>query len=144
MDKKLLCLLVLAPLAQAQAEDRAPNEAALRHVLVRLVPSGLSVTGIKIEGMRATISGRAKDNSQISDFLRNIDASPVLETADLQEMMRVNEQSEFVLSTNVQCPAPGSALDPCEASTSSASPQQSVYKCTVDGVVTFQSTPCPG
>lgn len=145
MNAKVLLLLALLPMlpATAQAPAATPNEGALRAVLRPITPGGVTVTAVKLEGTRATISGRSADNAQISDFLRNIDASPVMEMPQLQEIVRVDAESAFTVTTDVQCPtAADAAIDPCRgASPASANP--TVHKCTVDGVVTFQSTPCP-
>lgn len=134
MRKTLLLLIALA-LSAAVAADPAADSARVR--LEPLLPSGSNIEEIKASGDRIEIRGHAASNASVSDFLRGIDNSPALERPELIEIAMDGSQYRYVISLTMPCLANNSCKGPAPA-------QQTVHKCTVDGVVTFQASPCPG
>lgn len=69
--------------------------------MLRQLPEGLYLKGIKQVGTKVTVTGYAQSNARVSAFMRNIQASPYLENPNLVEIkaVDVNRQraNEFVL-----------------------------------------------
>lgn len=68
--------------------------------LLRQLPEGLYLKSIKQTGAKVNVSGYAQSNARVSAFMRNIEASPYLESPNLLEIkavtlnsLRVNEFS---------------------------------------------------
>ena len=136
MGKMMLLLLALASMSPAIGQDAARSEGIVRDLLMPLVPSGVVVVQIEVDGARAKVSGQTASNSQLSQFLRSIDSSPDLEAPELMEIAKDGSQYRYAISLTLPCLADSSCKSPAPA-------KQTVHKCTVDGVVTFQATPCP-
>lgn len=130
MHKTLMMLLTLVLGAPAMAD---PTTDSARRLLEPLLPAGSNIAEIKASGTRIEIRGHA---ASVSTFLRSIDSSTALERPELMEIAVDGSQHRYVISLSAPCLANGSC-GPTPA------PAQTVYKCTVDGVVTFQATPCP-
>ena len=69
--------------------------------LLRQLPEGLYLKSIKQAGAKISVTGYAQSNARVSAFMRNIEASPYLGSANLIEIkaVTVNTQraNEFVL-----------------------------------------------
>lgn len=73
--------------------------------LLRQLPEGLYLKSIKQTGPKVNVTGYAQSNARVSAFMRNIEASPYLESPNLLEIkavtlnsLRVNEFSmDFVI-----------------------------------------------
>ena len=143
-----LCLaLAIAPglTGQARAADPAPaaTPVTVRHALESMLPPGVRIKDVQLTGQIAKVSGMSGSAQQISDFMRRIAASTVFGGVNLQTIEKSGSgDSTFTLTTDVHCPKAGEqvANNPCGASSPAAA--ASVYKCTVNGASTFQSTPC--
>jgi type IV pilus assembly protein PilN len=68
--------------------------------LLRQLPEGLYLKSIKQTGAKVNVTGYAQSNARVSAFMRNIEASPYLESPNLLEIkavtlnsLRVNEFS---------------------------------------------------
>jgi len=76
--------------------------------LVRLLPDGLYLKAIKQNGKVVNIQGYAQSNARVSTLMRNLEASPWLETPDLVEIKGVTVNSlranEFSLNVKVSAP----------------------------------------
>ena len=72
--------------------------------LVRRIPEGLYLKGLKQVGDQLTIQGYAQSNARVSTFMRNLENSPWFESARLVEARGVELEklrvSEFTLTVN--------------------------------------------
>lgn len=57
--------------------------------LVKQVPEGIYLKGLKQDGLKVSIAGHAQSNARISALMRNLEASPWLETPQLIESKAV-------------------------------------------------------
>ena len=53
--------------------------------LVRLLPDGVYLKGVKQTGNEVNIQGYAQSNARVATLIRNLEASPYLESSDLVE-----------------------------------------------------------
>jgi type IV pilus assembly protein PilN len=62
--------------------------------LLRQLPEGLYIKGVKQVGTKVNVTGYAQSNARVSAFMRNIQASPYLENPNLVEIkaVEVNKQ----------------------------------------------------
>lgn len=132
--RRVWSLLMAVALSSVAAADTASDSA--RALLEPLLPSGSSIQEIKASGSRIEIRGYAPSNTSVSTFLRSIDGSADVESPELMEIAIDGSQSRYAISLTMPCLADSSCKKPAPA-------KQSVHKCTVDGVVTFQASPCP-
>lgn len=133
--RRFLSLWMAVALSSVASADPATDSA--RVLLEPLLPSGSSIQEIKASGSRIEIHGYAPSNASVSTFLRSIDGSPDLENPELMDIAMDGSQSRYAISLTMPCLADSSCKKPAPA-------KQTVHKCTVDGVVTFQAAPCPG
>jgi type IV pilus assembly protein PilN len=89
-------------------ESLQANRAEAVHLLdelVRQLPDGVYLKGIKQVGQRVAINGYAQSNARVSTLMRNLESSPWLEQATLVEIRTSvqNDQrlSEFKLNINI-------------------------------------------
>ncbi len=84
-----------------QLQRSRPEIVHLFDEIVRTLPEGVYLTGIKQTGQEVEISGTAQSSTRVSAFMRNIDASEWLEDPDLDRIRTVEvgqaEQFNFVL-----------------------------------------------
>ena len=104
-------------------ESLQANRAEAVHLLdelVRQLPDGVYLKGVKQTGQRVAINGYAQSNARVSTLMRNLESSPWLEQASLVEIktaLQNNQRlSEFQLNVNLarQAPEakPGSKSEP--------------------------------
>lgn len=128
--------LLMIPLFLMSAAAAASDQDTARGLLESLLPSGVSISEVKADQSQVEFSGRAASNQLLSSYLRSLDASPHMERPELLEIAADGSQYRYAIRVtllcliNASCPAP------------TQSKRQSVYKCTVNGVTTFQATPC--
>src|SRR5688572_20106062 len=76
--------------------------------LVRQLPDGVYLRGVKQVGQRVTINGITQSQARVSTLMRNIDSSPVLEKPGLVEVKAVQQgpmrANEFTLTVNLKQP----------------------------------------
>lgn len=53
--------------------------------LVRLLPDGVYLKGVKQTGTEVSVQGYAQSNARVATLIRNLEASPYLESSDLVE-----------------------------------------------------------
>ena len=74
--------------------------------MLRQLPEGLYVKTIKQTGIKINVTGYAQSNARVSAFMRNIQASPYLETPELVEIKAVTlngqRANEFSLNFTVK------------------------------------------
>ncbi|MBT9612374.1 MAG: PilN domain-containing protein [Burkholderiales bacterium] len=92
-------------------EDLQADRAEAVHLfdqMVRLLPEGIYLKGIKQTGKVVNIQGYAQSNARVSTLMRNLEASPWLETPDLVEIKAVTvnnlRANEFSLNVKVSAP----------------------------------------
>ena len=73
--------------------------------LVRQLPDGVYLKAISQKGPRITLNGYAQSNARVSTFMRNLEASPYLESPSLIEIKGVTDKnirlSEFSLAVSL-------------------------------------------
>jgi len=97
-------LLARKQVVEALQANRA-EAVHLLDELVRQLPDGVYLKGIKQVGQRVAINGYAQSNARVSTLMRNLESSPWLEQATLVEIRTAvqNNQrlSEFKLNINI-------------------------------------------
>jgi len=139
----LLLALFSLSAGPASAADAAPTPAGVRSALEAVMPPGLRLREVKLDGLHVTVKGGSQNVQQVSQFLRAVDGTPSFRNPKLDTMDKaVVGDSSFTMTMDVQCPAPGERLahNPCDPAAAAAT--GSVFKCKVNGTTTYQSTPC--
>ena len=74
--------------------------------LARQIPEGLYLKSLKQTGSRINITGYAQSNARVSNLMRNLDASPYLQNAELIEVkasvLNTRRVSEFNLNVTLE------------------------------------------
>lgn len=125
---------------------QAPDAAEVRAALVPLLPEGVRIDSVRIDGARGTVLGSSPSNALVSNFLRSIDGSVNFERVELLQIRAESNRMAFELSMDITCStAPDSPCLVPEAgagNTPTAPKRASVYKCRVNGALRFQDQPC--
>lgn len=89
-------------------ESLQANRAEAVHLLdelVRQLPDGVYLKGVKQTGQRVAINGYAQSNARVSTLMRNLESSPWLEQASLVEIKSATQDnqrlSEFQLNITI-------------------------------------------
>jgi type IV pilus assembly protein PilN len=89
-------------------ESLQANRAEAVHLLdelVRQLPDGVYLKGVKQTGQRVAINGYAQSNARVSTLMRNLESSPWLEQASLVEIKSATHEnqrlSEFQMNVNI-------------------------------------------
>lgn len=88
-------------------QQKRPQIVHLFDDLVRTVPEGIYLTGIKQKFTELTINGVAESNGRVSAYMRNIDASEWMSTPKLtviETRPGTLRSSDFVLTTSTSTP----------------------------------------
>lgn len=92
-------------------EDLQADRAEAVHLfdqMVRLLPEGIYLKGIKQNGKVVNIQGYAQSNARVSTLMRSLEASPWLELPDLVEIKAVTvnnlRANEFSLNIKISAP----------------------------------------
>ena len=88
-------------------QRKRPQIVHLFDDVVRTVPEGIYLTGIKQVGEDITINGVAESNGRVSAYMRNIDSSDWMSTPKLTVIESKKEtlrSSDFVLTTSQSSP----------------------------------------
>jgi type IV pilus assembly protein PilN len=111
-DIKKLKEMTAALLARKKVvETLQSNRADVVHLLdelARQLPEGIYLKGIKQQGNKVTINGFTQSQARVSTLMRNLEASPYLENANLVEIKAVtapgSRVNEFTLNVNLERP----------------------------------------
>jgi hypothetical protein len=147
------CLLIAAVLVAGPVLAQGVPSAAgpvryepdkLRSALLGLVPPRLMLRGVSVEDDRGSVSGTAKTQSQVSDFLRAIDRAGDFQRAELRSIRLEGGEYAFDIGLQIAC-----VHGPAKSGTRLCNPpptkSNAVHRCKVNGTLTFQATPCaPG
>jgi type IV pilus assembly protein PilN len=94
--------------------------------LLRQLPEGVYLKGVKQTGAKVNVSGYAQSNARVSTLMRNLGASPYLENPELVEIKAVpapdksgNRVNEFNMNISIKR---AQAEDPRAASTPGKAP----------------------
>ena len=109
-----------ALLARKQVvETLQSNRAEVVHLLdqlVRQLPDGIYLKGIKQIGNKVTINGYTQSQARVSTLMRNLESSPYLESPGLIEIRAVQQgpirTNEFTLNANITRVASAPAAKP--------------------------------
>lgn len=138
-------LLIGTPLlAQDAAPAAAPNAPTARGVrtgLEALLPGGVTILTVEAQGPRWRVTGTTTSNEILSNYLRALDADAAFAIPELFEVAAEGSQYRYALGISVECEAPGAGKSP--ACGGAAPPKQQIYKCMINGTVSFQARPCP-
>ena len=94
-------------------ETLQTNRSEVVHLLdelARQLPDGVYLKNVKQSGPRVVINGYTQSQARVSTLMRNLDASPYLESSNLVEIKAVTlgaaRINEFTLAVNVERPKP--------------------------------------
>ena len=82
LDKKKSKLLARKEVIE-QLQSNRSQMVHLFDSLVRTIPDGVALTGIKQEGDILTLSGRSQSNARVSTYMRNLESSGWMTNPDL-------------------------------------------------------------
>ena len=145
---QLVCLAALVALAltQARAQDTAKpaptaSTQSVSQAMRALTPSGVVVGEVRKEGEAFVFAGTSVTNQVLSDFMRKATQAPGATNVELRLVEMQGNQYRYEISLKVDCAVPGAR----KAGAVCAAPgkAQSVYKCRINGTLTFQAAPCP-
>ena len=91
-------------------QQKRPQIVHLFDEIVRTVPEGIYLTGIKQSGNSININGGAESNGRVSAYMRNIDGSDWMATPKLsviESKKGTLRSSDFVLTTSQSTPKSG-------------------------------------
>ena len=71
--------------------------------LASQMPEGVYLKGLKQTGSRINLAGYAQSNARVSNLMRNLEASPHLERADLVEVKAATLNNRRVSEFNLNC-----------------------------------------
>jgi type IV pilus assembly protein PilN len=91
LQDQIAALLARKRVVESLQSNRA-QAVQLLDQLVRQLPDGVYLKGIKQTGQRVTINGVTQSQARVSTLMRNIDASPVLEKPGLIEIKAVLQE----------------------------------------------------
>ena len=111
-------------------ETLQSNRSEVVHLLddlARQLPDGVYLKGIKQQGNRVVINGYTQSQARVSTLMRNLDASPHLENANLIEIKAVplgnTRINEFTLAVNIERAKPEDDKSRKSAKTAAAKTQ---------------------
>lgn len=134
--------MLVSATALAQGTPSGFTTDQVRTALRALLPAGVLVDEVTLDGERATAKGSAPSNQLVSQFLRRIDDAAEFETPELLTMSVDGARMAYAIDVTVRCPADRAATGPGLCGGTPSKPK-SVYKCRIDGTITFQATACP-
>ena len=93
-------LLARKQVIETLQADRAQTVHLLDE-LVSVMPEGVYVRAFKQRGLRVNLIGYSQSNARVSTLMRNIDASPWLEKAELVEIRATNVSNKRLSEFNI-------------------------------------------
>lgn len=147
MPRWLFSVCFIGLLAQtqpiaAQTAKPAYSQALVEQALQTALPSGVYVSKFTVESDRVRMDGSAGSNSQVSDFMRNISRSSDFRDLELEQIAAGSSGVNFVMHVKIACSEAPKNSDRllCGRTPPKA---QAIYKCRINGSVSFQNKPCP-
>jgi type IV pilus assembly protein PilN len=112
LKEEIQALLSRKQVIETLQADRAQTVYLLEQ-LVRQIPDGIYLRSIKQAGGKVNLSGYAQSNARVSTLMRNLEASPYLESPDLVEIKVANVNSkrlsEFNMNVSIKRQQPEAA-----------------------------------
>lgn len=137
----LLTIALSQPMA-AQSPPAAFSTPVVQRTVEAMLPSGASIATLEVAGKRVSVQGAAENNTQVSELMRKLDSSEDFERVELEEINNANGRISFKLHVDIACAAATKASG--QSLCGRAPPKtQTVYKCRINGSVSFQHKPCP-
>lgn len=134
-------LFVAPPIA---AQSGAPNysESLVQQAVQTLLPSGAYVSKFTVNSDRVRLDGSAENNTQVSEFMRKIAGSTDFREVELEQIGASSTGVSFVMHLKIACSQAPKSSDRvlCGRTPPKA---QAIYKCRINGSVSFQNKPCP-
>ena len=100
LQEDIRALLARKQVIETLQSDRS-RSVQLLDQLVRQTPDGVYLRAIKQEGLRVNVLGFAQSNARVSTFMRNIQASPVIENPTLVEIKAATVNNRRVSDFNL-------------------------------------------
>jgi type IV pilus assembly protein PilN len=97
---EIAALLARKQVIETLQADRAQTVHLLDE-LVSVMPEGVYVRTFRQRGLRVNVIGYSQSNARVSTLMRNIDASPWLEKAELVEIRATNVANKRVSEFNM-------------------------------------------
>ena len=97
---EIAALLARKQVIETLQADRAQTVHLLDE-LVSVMPEGVYVRQFRQRGLRVSLVGYSQSNARVSTLMRNIDASPWLEKAELVEIRAANVANKRVSEFNM-------------------------------------------
>jgi type IV pilus assembly protein PilN len=105
LKEEIQALLSRKQVIETLQADRAQTVYLLEQ-LVRQTPDGVYLKSIRQTGSKVNLSGYAQSNARVSTLMRNLEASPYLESPDLVEIKVANinnkRLSEFIMNVSIR------------------------------------------
>lgn len=105
LKDEIASLLARKQVIETLQADRAQTVHLLDQ-LVRQMPDGVYLKSVKQKGMLVSVNGYAQSNARVSTLMRNIEASPWLQSPNLVEIKAANVDrkrlSEFTLGFRIK------------------------------------------
>lgn len=108
-------------------EQLQANRSQMVHLfdeLVKTIPDGVRLSGLKQNGDSLTLAGQAQSNASVASYMRNLDVSPWLSRADLKksEVKGDDKKNRFLFGLDVKLRKLGTEQTDQEASSALPSP----------------------
>ena len=100
LKDEIAALLARKQVIETLQADRAQTVHLLDE-LVSVMPEGVYVRTFRQRGLRVNVIGYSQSNARVSTLMRNIDASPWLEKAELVEIRATNVANKRVSEFNM-------------------------------------------
>ncbi len=100
LKEEIQALLSRKQVIETLQADRAQTVYLLEQ-LVRQTPDGVYLRSIKQTGNKVNLSGYAQSNARVSTLMRNLEASPYLDSPDLVEIKVANVNNERLSEFNM-------------------------------------------
>lgn len=104
LKEQTAALLSRKQIIESLQGDRA-EAVHLLNEMVKQIPEGIYLRSIKQEGRKITLNGFTQSNARISAFMRNIEASPWLESPALVEIKASTvdrrRSNEFIMTASI-------------------------------------------
>ena len=100
LKDEIAALLARKQVIETLQADRAQTVHLLDE-LVSVMPEGIYVRSFRQRGLRVNLIGYSQSNARVSTLMRNIDASPWLEKAELVEIRAANVANKRVSEFNM-------------------------------------------
>jgi len=105
LKEEIQALLSRKQVIETLQADRAQT-VYLVEQLVRQTPDGVYLKLVRQSGNKVNLNGYAQSNARVSTLMRNLEASPYLESPDLVEIKSANvgnkRLSEFIMNVTIK------------------------------------------